>query len=530
MRCLAALSTLVFAVALTLTLPCALAASGAPSHWLPPTIGLAPDGSSDVSVAVSGDLAVAIWETTSGLETSSRQAGGGWERPLRLIAGGFFSPQLAMDGHGNAVVTMSSSESPTSGSRVVTYLRSAGAVSWSGPTPISSPSWDLGPQDLALNEAGEGVVAWRAADRPEDYSSGVIRASIRTREGSWESPLNLGYAGSQIEEPKTAVDGRGNALVLWARNGRMFVAYRSAGGWQPTTSFATGIGWGNYDVVMNRRGDALAVWGDPDGQMISARRPAATGSWSSPVRVPVTSPLQGLGAYSGLSFALDEQGNALLVEGRDDGQVEALTLRSSDEQWQAPAVLGTSGGTSAWYAHDNWCVRPRVAVDAAGGTLVVWGGSSLYAVRRPAGSNGWQKPVVVTADHACWGRAVAVDEAGGGVVLFNSGENARRLDAAILDVTPPLLGTVRVPKTAVAGKRVRFSLAARDRWSRVAAVEWRFGDGARAHGRGLRSGDTVAAAAMHTYRRPGRYSLTVIVTDQVGNVMRRALSVVVRAR
>ena len=173
--------------------------------------------------------------------------------------------------------------------------------------------------------------------------------------------------------------------------------------------------------------------------------------------------------------------------------------------------------------------RARIALDANGGALVVWGGSSLYAVRRPAGSNSWQKPVVVTADQACWARAVAVDEAGDGVVLFNSGVDALRLDAATLDVTPPLLDTVRVPKTAVAGKRVRFSLAARDRWSRVAAVEWRFGDGARARSRGVRSGDTVAAAA-HTYRRPGRYSLTVIVTDQVGNVMRRALSVVVRAR
>jgi PKD domain len=401
-------------------------------------------------------------------------------------------------------------------------------VSWSGPTPISSPSWDLGSQDLALNEAGEGVIAWRAADRPEDYSSGVIRASVRTRDGSWESPLNLGYAGSQIEEPKTAVDGRGNALVLWARNGLMFAAYRSASGWQPTTSFATGIGWENYDVVMNRRGDALAVWGDQDGQMISARRPAATGSWSSPVRVPVTSPLQGLGASFGLSFALDEQGNAILVEGRDDGQVEALTLRSSDEQWQAPAVLGTSGGTSAWYAHDNWCVRPRVAVDAAGGTLVVWGGSSLYAVRRPAGSNGWQKPVVVTADHACWGRAVAVDEAGDGVVLFNSGENARRLDAAILDVTPPLIDMLRAPATARAGRPIRIALAARDGWSPVTAVEWRFGDGARAHGRGRRTGEQTVAAVTHRWRRPGRYTVTVTVSDQAWNSARRTLRVRVR--
>ena len=142
---------------------------------------------------------------------------------------------------------------------------------------------------------------------------------------------------------------------------------------------------------------------------------------------------------------------------------------------------------------DDGSTDATAEVARDGGALVVWGGSSLYAVRRPAGSNSWQKPVVVTADQACWARAVAVDEAGDGVVLFNSGVDALRLDAATLDVTPPLLDTVRVPKTAVAGKRVRFSLAARDRWSRVAAVEWRFGDGARARSRATARGAFAVA-------------------------------------
>jgi hypothetical protein len=172
--------------------------------------------------------------------------------------------------------------------------------------------WDLGSQDLALNEAGEGVIAWRAADRPEDDSSGVIRASVSTRDGSWESPLN---SVTPLADRGTEDGGRrARECARPLRTERPHVRCLPLCKRLAADDFATGIGWENYDVVMNRRGDALAVWGDQDGQMISARRPAATGSWSSPVRVPVTSPLQGLGASFGRSFALDEQGSAILVE------------------------------------------------------------------------------------------------------------------------------------------------------------------------------------------------------------------------
>lgn len=528
MRRSVAVSTVVSLVAFTLTLPCALAAAvGEPSHWLKPTIGLVPYGVGEVDVAVSGDLAVAVWDGV-GVEATFRRAGGSWERPVKLTAGYTSRPQVALDAKGNALLTVWTieGEGPSITARLVGYVRPAGASSWSGPTPISASAW-FGRHDLALNDAGQGVLAWRAADRPQDYPLPVVRAALRGVDGSWGPPLNLGYAGGG--DPMVAIDGQGNALVIWARKGQMFAAYRSASGWHPTTVMASdAVDSENYDVVMNRRGDALAVWADSTFNMVSARRSAATGTWSTPMRVPVSNPRQGLSAFYGLSFALDEQGNTLLVEGRDDGRVEVLTLPAGAAQWQAPAVLGTSGGTSVWYTHDNSCVRPRVALDANGGALVVWGGDSLYAARRPAGSESWQAPFVVLSYPACWQRALALDAAGDAVVLFNTGTDTRRLDAAVLDVTPPQIDTLRAPATARAGKPIRITLAARDAWSRVSAVEWRFGDGARAHGFGLRTGDQTVAAVTHRWRRPGRYTVTVTVSDQAGNSTRRTLRLRIR--
>jgi hypothetical protein len=532
MRRSVAVSTVVSLVAFALTLPCALAAAaGEPSQWLEPTIGLVPNGAVDVDVAARGDLAVAVWDAV-GVEATFRRAGGSWERPVKLTAGyGFFRPQVAHDANGNALVTLRTSESagPSSTARLVGYVRPVGSSVWAGPTPISAPAWDIGPHDLALNDSGQGVLAWRAADRPQDSPLPVVRAAFRGRDGSWGPQLNLGYAsGTSFADPMAAVDGNGNALVIWARNGQMFAAYRSAAGWEPTTAFASdAVDWENYEVVMNRRGDALAIWADSTFNMVSARRPAATGTWSTPMRVPVSSPSQGLSGFYGLSFALDDQGNALLVEGRDDGQVEALTLPVGAGQWQPPFVLGSSGG-DVWYARDNSCVRPRVALDANGGALVVWGGDSLYASRRRAGANSWPEPFVVAAGPSCFQRSLALDAAGDGVVLFNTGTDTRRLDAAVLDVTPPLIDTLRAPATARARRPIRITLAARDSWSPVTAVEWRFGDGARALGRGHRTGDQTAAAVTHRWRRPGRYTVAVTVSDQAGNSVLRTVRVRVR--
>jgi hypothetical protein len=517
--------SIVSTVALVGALVCAASRSGAASGavgtgWLEPTVGLDPQGAYLVAVVAGDGLAVAVWDNyLTGVQVSARRSGM-WEPPVMLTRNASF-PQLAIDAKGNTLLTLASYER---GWQVVSYVRAA-VGGWSDATLISTPEEEATDQDLAANDAGQAVVTWRTYEGTTTSRTYVIRAAIRAADGSWGSPLNLGYGD---EAPKAAIDAAGNVLVLWRRNGALYAAHRpAAGAWQPTTMLAPETSCCQVEVVMNRRGDALAVWGGPEATIVSARRSAETGEWTTPVRVPLTSPQQTYLGYAG-SFVLDEQGRTTLVEGREDGQVESLTLPADGEQWGGPQVLGSSGGPDIWYGHDPACVRPQVVLDQSGGRVVVWGGSTLSAVRQPPGSTRWEQPVVVTRDHTCFQLALATDDQGNAVVLFNGTEaqSAARLDAATLDVTPPLIDSVRAPRAAAVGKRGRFSLVSRDLWSRVTKVEWRFGDGRRVRVRGADGNSTVT----HIYRRPGRYLVTVTASDAAGNSVRRTVTVVARLK
>src|SRR5207244_5420933 len=131
-------------------------------------------------------------------------------------------------------------------------------------------------------------------------------------------------------------------------------------------------------------------------------------------------------------------------------------------------------------------------------------------------------PLEVADAPACFARSLAADPAGDAVAVWNASENAVvRLDAAILDATPPMIVRLALPGRTRVGRRVRFSVAAADAMSSLAQPPlWRFGDGATARGLVVR----------HAYRRPGHYRVTVAAADLAGNRATATATIVVRTR
>jgi hypothetical protein len=281
-----------------------------------------------------------------------------------------------------------------------------------------------------------------------------------------------------------------------------------------------GIPGASFGVAMNRRGDAIALWGERDNgrlRLVASRRRAGAGVWEAPSEVPLSSPTTGLYSYYGTSFALDEAGMATLVDQTSTGAVEVATLAAASDVWAGPTRLGDGGPGTAWYTRDSWCVRPRVALDSAGGAFVIWGGDALYSTRRRPGERNWETPVTVAPGPVCFQRALAVDAAGDAVAIWNPAERAAdRLDAAIFDATPPVLSRLSVPRRVRAGLPARFSVVASDVWSSLSrAPLWRFGDGTQLRG----------ATVRHRYRHPGLYRVTVVARDKAGNEARSSTSV-----
>jgi hypothetical protein len=484
--------------------------------WLPPTAGLSPDGGAYVHVAMAADGgAVAVWDGSPGVQAVTRPAGGSWSAPTTL--GNLYEPHLAVDARGDAIVTALQSDNGTA--RIVSLAKGADSA-WTGPVPVSAAETNVGwDTDLAANDRGEAVAAWTAPDGP----LWVARAARRRADGTWEPPENLGYA--DFEAPYAAIDARGDAAVLWTRGSGMAQVYaelRPAGGdWQPAVVLSdSGLGGAKAALAMNRRGDALTVWPEAAGatgvRFVSSFRDAAGTEWTAPSPLPF-SPTLAL-TFDPPSIALDDQGNATVVAQTADGHVEVATRGIADATWARPTVIGDSGSDDP-ALQDTWCVDPRVALDAAGHAVVIWGGAALRAARY---DGAWQQPVEVASAPACFARSLAVDPAGDAVAIWNASENAVvRLDAAILDATPPAFQRLVVPGSARAGRRVRFSVGASDAMSALAGPPvWRFGDGATA----------IGLAVRHAYRRPGRYRVTVTAADLASNRATASAAILVRKR
>ena len=485
--------------------------------WLPPTVGVSPDGGVDVHVAMAADGGVvAIWDGSSGVQAVTRPTGGSWSAPTTL--GNLYEPHLAVDARGDAIVT--ALESDSGASRIVSLAKPPDS-GWTGPVPVSAAKSDIGwGSDLAANDGGAAVAAWTAPDA----GLWVARAALRRPDGTWGSPENLGYA--DLEAPYAGIDARGDAAVLWTRGSGTAHVYAelqpAGGGWQPAVILSeSGLGGAKAALAMNRRGDALAVWPEAAGatgfRFVSSFRAAAGTEWTAPAPLPF-SPTLAL-TFDPPSIALDHQGNATVVGQTADGHVEVATRAFRDVAWAGPTVVGDSGSDDP-ALQDTWCVDPRVALDATGRAVVIWGGAALHAARRDDG--GWRQAVEVANAPACFARSLAADAAGDAVAVWNASENAVvRLDAAILDATPPVIERLAVPRSARRGRRVRFSAGAFDTMSSLAQPPlWRFGDGATARGLAVR----------HAYRRARRYRVTVTAVDLAGNRATATTTILVRKR
>ena len=517
-------------------------------RWVSPPFVLYPKGGNDIGVAVApSGVAVAMWNA-GGVLVSTRSVRGGWSRALRLSASNvdtsrptcWFSSYLAIDAAGDGLVACDQYDESTKTVTVVAFQRTGVSGVWRAPITLSPAAYDQSDFALASNAAGQAVLAWTSVDHYGDLP--VARAVLRRANGVWEAPQNLGYAGSIYTSPSAAVDAQGDALVVWTQgpdaqvNGTVtgqssvYAEFRPVGAaWGPAVVLSQrGIDGRHASVAMNRRGDALAVWGERDdsGQdvLVSSFRRAGASAWTPSSRIPITDPDVALPPYAfgdppSFSFVLDDAGDATLVAPRANGDVEAVSLPAGATGWEGPVVLGDAGSNVAGY-----CVHPRIALDGAGSAVVVWGGAGLRSARRPAGATAWERSVVVDPEPACRFPALAVSPAGDAVTIWNGGTDRYQstgLDAAILDATPPVLKGTVIPKAALARRPVRFSVTATDLWSSLARPPlWRFGDGSKSNG----------AVVQHIYPRPGRYRVSVTAVDQAGNTATSTATIRVTAR
>jgi hypothetical protein len=518
-------------LALTLILAAALACEARAAAWLPAVDVSAPErgvgcgllcvqpgnGGVDVATDPQGNT-IATWTHRSGtsqiVQAAVRPPGGSFGSPqdlgtvepesvLGILAP---TPDVAVDAHGNAVVVWGH---PLAAGHVIqAAVRPAGGR-FGAPIDLSDGSRD------AVADPRVGISADGTATAVWTWNNGthtVIQAATRPPGGAFPpagAAPTLSDTAQSAKDARVAVNADGDTVVVWTRSNATNVIaqarVRPAGGVfaDVVDLSATGRDASDPDVAIDPAGRATAVWLRWNGAntIAQARSLTAAGALDTGVD-EVSDP--GVDALVP-SLALDPDNNAVAVW--TGNRLTKGASRASRATFGAPQTISGPG-------QDN--ELPKVAIDSAGTAISVWSQSivQIQSSRRPAGGAfGGVEDVTPRPTATVPGDvapSITIDDEGNAIVGFTSfrpapdSRTVARFTA--YDAAPPAITRVSVPGSGTTGQPAAMSAAASDRWS-GATIGWSFGDGATASGR----------SAVHAYRAPGVYTVTVTATDGAGN-------------
>jgi len=192
-------------------------------------------------------------------------------------------------------------------------------------------------------------------------------------------------------------------------------------------------------VSVDRNGNAIAVWAEPDspssGYFVWASRyDMASGSWTTPIKLDVTT--KGSNAIPSIDMGMDNEGNAIVAWNQTDGLSDYGTLLP-DSIWSRRYTVD-SGWLSAEKIDNSdtfEAVNPRIAMNSNGIALVVWSQkdetdyqSSIWFNRYAPGS-GWNGAMLIenSSEYAVNPR-IAMDPNGNAIAIWQQRTDALRMN------------------------------------------------------------------------------------------------------
>ena len=333
------------------------------------------------------------------LRAAFRRAGGTFGPPADVYAfDNDVTPrfELGIDANGGAALVLGTSRFPESA--VHAFYRRAGgtfgtprtmAVASAETTPNATFS-AVGAPELAMDGHGDALAAWTASGSGDT----VAQAAYRPAGGRWDSPVEVTDAGSCCNDTyRIALDAHGGALAVWVDiQGAVRVSTRTErGGWERSHALSRPGDRALTEppaVAVGSRGDVIVAWTDlvpavptieaavrsPGGSFASAR-----GVWSGPGFV--LNPPQ---------LAVDPQGNAVVawqtvvsLHPRDTGPghawIQAAGYDGAGPQLRAPHIprQGRVG------VPIHFAVAPLDVWSAVASTRWTFGDGTGSTARRP---------------------------------------------------------------------------------------------------------------------------------------------------
>lgn len=241
----------------------------------------------------------------------------------------------------------------------------SGTKNWQGVLPVVTNSFTASGPRVAIDASGHGMAVWMQ----QQTSGGDTRLwAVRYNPLSgWGIAFQIDSGSGTTQMPQIAMDGSGNALVVWSQIDTSTVNGQSANVYRIFSNYySTGIGWGTATEVESTRngstnsprvafdasGHATALWTSTNGRIWSKGFTASTG-WGNATAIADT--------FNSANLAVSANGDAYAVWLSNDGIPWSRYYRASSGWGTAtPISIGTSQGI------------PKIAADAHGNAMAVW--------------------------------------------------------------------------------------------------------------------------------------------------------------
>jgi uncharacterized protein YheU (UPF0270 family) len=373
----------------------------------------AGDASDPQVVADGNGNAVAVWAQADGssithISANRYVAGSGWLTPIRIDSDNTndaVSPQLAMDGSGNAMVVWAQAGS-------IWAKRYTAGVGWGAAMSISSGGTSVAAPQITVDTNGDAVAVWQQLDGTQN-----IWANHYLAGWGWGTATTISDGVGNATVPQVVADTSGNAVAVWAqfdgtRDNIMANRYLAGSGWGTAALIETDNSGtaANPQISVGADGNGMAVWQQSDGTRtnIWANHYSAGSGWDGAMLIEHDDTAGAIDPQ----VATDTSGNAVAV------------WTQSNSIWSARYTAGVGWNTATSIISGGTSVAaPQVAVDASGDAVAVWqqldSTQNIWTSRYSPGS-GWDGAMLIEHDDAgpATGPQVAVDSIGNAVAVW----------------------------------------------------------------------------------------------------------------
>ncbi|MBL1260616.1 MAG: hypothetical protein COB33_008815 [Thiotrichaceae bacterium] len=326
-------------------------------------------------VAMDGSgNALAVWSQSDGVRNNiwanRYTAGGTWGTAQKIEtddAGSATAPQITVNSNGDAVAVWQQIDSGNISNIWANHYASAGT--WGSAETIEPNTRDAITPQVTMDTAGNAIAIW-SQDDSFRFNIQTNRYTAGTGWNPYAQRLESVDSGS-AENPQITFDSAGNAIAAWSHyDGSRYNIW--------TNRYTAGVSWSIEQLIENKdTSDASApqiitdadnnvqvIWTyTAEGTIRANRYIAATNSWEGDVRV---------------SREISETAHDVQVATGSSGNAIALWSQSSEggtqmDIWASHYVSGSwSTATRIESDSSGIAAKPQIAIGSNGHTIAVW--------------------------------------------------------------------------------------------------------------------------------------------------------------